>query len=252
MTRILFAAAVLSCTLLCPALPGVGRASAAPLPAPLAARCHTAQLSITPVSSSGGVGHIGLQFSIHNDSSQTCTLQGFPGALLLNAQQQPLPTTVQWGAGYLSGNRPVRLVTLAPGANAYMTLEWVHIPSPGQTCPAAPYVLITPPDAADALQVTVGAGVIDACGGQLTASPVEPTPFDGFGRVPQPPAARYLVLTTMVARTAPQLTALTSPPQLVKQNAVLNGTGQTTGHWVQVIAGGHAVWLYRSNLLKIS
>lgn len=255
MTHKLYAAALIiaiGCATLVPGIAGAGRVHAATVTAQAVGRCTTAELDITPIGSSGGVGHIGLQFSIHNDSAQTCTLRGFPGALLLDGQQHPLPTTVQWGPGYLSGNRPVRMVTLAPGTDAYMTLEWVHIPSPGQTCPLAPYVLITPPNDTEALQVSLGRGAIDACGGQLTAAPVEPTLFDGFPAPQAQPSARYIVLTTMVARTAPDLTAVTSPALLVHQNAVLNGTGRTTAHWVEAVAGGRRVWLYRPNVLQIT
>jgi hypothetical protein len=49
---------------------------------------------------------------------------------------------------------------------------------------------------------------------------------------------RFLVTKRMMARTAPKLTAVTFPVQMVNAGAVLNGTGKQTAHWVQVVAGG--------------
>jgi hypothetical protein len=74
-------------------------------------------------------------------------------------------------------------VTLAPGGNAYLAMDWTHIPEPGQICPRAPNLLILPPGASSALLVAVGhgavhaVGAVDACGGQLSVSAVEPTHF---------------------------------------------------------------------------
>jgi hypothetical protein len=61
-------------------------------------------------------------------------------------------------------------VTLATGRSAYFGLEWVHFPSPGQTCVSASYLLVTPPDERTTVVVPVALG--DVCGGRLTATPV--------------------------------------------------------------------------------
>lgn len=134
--------------------------------------CQTAQLSISVEATDNATGHVADQFRIHNRSFAACTLFGFPGAQLLDAGYRPVFTRVVWGPGY--GARPRRLVTLAPRGNAYVVLDWVHFSATGGSCATTPYLLITPPNTRFTLTVT---DAIDACGGRLTASPVEPTPF---------------------------------------------------------------------------
>jgi len=103
---------------------------------------------------------------------------GYWGSLagqLLNRQGRSLHTVLHWGVGYLSGNQARRMVYLRPGRNAFFFLEWVHFPSPGQTCPSAPAVLITPPNTYRSIRVQMSPGVITACGGVVNAGPVEPS-----------------------------------------------------------------------------
>src|SRR5579875_3520121 len=126
--------------------PNAAAHAASPARPAAVARCTTAQLVIAPDYGNGGAGHLGIIFLIHNRLNRTCTLYGYPGAQLLNANYQPLTTHLRWGGGYLGGNPPRRLVYLAPSADAYFSLEWVHIPSPGQTCPKASFLRITPPN----------------------------------------------------------------------------------------------------------
>jgi hypothetical protein len=144
------------------------------------ARCQTAQLAIAPDYSEGAAGRASLIFLVHNHAGQTCTLYGYPGAQLLNNAYRGLPTYLRWGG---DNTPPRRLVNLAPGADAYFALTWVRIPTAGQSCPAASFVRITPPNAYGSTIVWAGQGGIDACGGALTASPVEPAQFS-FGVVP--------------------------------------------------------------------
>ena len=141
-------------------------------------RCYTNQLTAAVVGSSGATGHIAMQIRFHNRSARTCTLFGYPGALLLNARRQPLPTHVQRGDGFISGisHRP-HLVRLNPGANAYAVFEWAHIPTPGQRCPTAPSLLVTPPNTYRSLLVSFRRGGVDACGGNLTVTPVQARPY---------------------------------------------------------------------------
>ena len=71
----------------------------------------------------------------------------------------------------------MRPVTLRPGGNAYLVVEWVDNPTPGQSCPRAYNLLILPPGASSAALIPTGSGYVGACGGELTVSPVEPTSF---------------------------------------------------------------------------
>lgn len=140
--------------------------------------CRARQLNVTMHGGGVGLGHVGIELRLHNISTQSCTLTGYPSAFLLDARLLPMPTTVHQGSGYLSGNRPVRRVTLVPGGDAYAMVEWTHVPSPGQSCPVARNLLFLPPGADGAQLISMGRGGIDACGGQLTVSPVEPTSFN--------------------------------------------------------------------------
>ena len=50
-----------------------------------------------------------------------------------------------------------------------------------------------------------------------------------------------------VAKVPQRLTAVKFPVPMVHAGAVLNGTGKQTAHWVQVVAGGHPVWVPLAN-----
>ena len=152
--------------------------------APAAPTCQATHFSIAQDRTSGATGHIGIELRLHNVSPQPCSLKGFATIVLLDQSRRPLLTVLRWGpGGFFNFNRPVRLVTLAPGGNAYMALGWTHIPTPGQSCPRAPNLLILPPGASSALLIAVGHGAghaygaVDACGGHLSVSAVEPTHF---------------------------------------------------------------------------
>jgi hypothetical protein len=60
-------------------------------------------------------------------------------------------------------------------------------------------------------------------------------------------APRFLVTKRMMARTAPEPTAVKFPVQMVHAGAVLHRTGKQTAHWVPVVAGGHPVWILLAN-----
>ena len=146
--------------------------------------CQANVLSIAPDLVSGATGHIAMELRLRNVSAQPCTLKGYATLVLLDGSRRPLLTVLTWGSQYFTPfNRPVRLVTVAPQGNAYLALGWSHIPEPGQRCPQAPNLLILPPGASTALLVSMGQpsaqsyGPIDACGGALAISPVEPTQF---------------------------------------------------------------------------
>lgn len=114
-------------------------------------RCHTQDLSasFTVVNGSAGAGNISYNLRLRNTSGHLCTIYGFPGMLLLNAQHQPLPTNVVWDSLV-----PKRLVWLIPNASAASTVRLSpDVPGPGdngtagrQCEPTAYNVEVTPPD----------------------------------------------------------------------------------------------------------
>jgi hypothetical protein len=135
-------------------------------------RCHTGRLFIAPVANSGqaGVGHNGLTFRIKSLTQQTCYMEGYPGMLLVDANAHDIATHVQWGNGYLFGNPARQQVMLKTGQSAYFGLEWVINPTPGQSCPNARYLLVTPPD--ETTTVVVAASLRQICGGKVTTTPI--------------------------------------------------------------------------------
>jgi Protein of unknown function (DUF4232) len=143
--------------------------------------CRNFQLTVRAFRSSAGMGHVETMYRVHNILPAACTLFGYPGAKLLDRDFNSLPTHVQRGLAYLAGKHAPETVTLAGSHDGYFVLAWDHFPSPGQTCPPAPYLMITPPN--DRLPVVTYAGAgsgfsqIVACGGNLTASPVAPHAF---------------------------------------------------------------------------
>jgi hypothetical protein len=156
----------------------MGVLSAATLPSRAAApdasipRCPSGRLYIAPVpkSGQGGVGHVGLVFSVKSLAQQPCYLEGYPGLQMVDASGHNIATRLRWGGGYLFGNQPKRSITLTTGQVATFDLEWVHIPTGNQNCPTASYLLVTPPDETAAIAVAVS--LQQVCGGALTASPV--------------------------------------------------------------------------------
>jgi len=45
-----------------------------------------------------GVGNLALMYRLHNRSAQACTLYGYPGIQLLDANRRPLPTRLTWSS----------------------------------------------------------------------------------------------------------------------------------------------------------
>jgi len=161
---------------------GEGARAAYPVDSAAVPRCQTAQLAIAPDYGGGATGHESLIFLVHSRAGQTCTLYGYPGVQLLDGAYRGLPTHLIWGS---AATPPRRLVTLAPGTDGYFALSWTRIPTTGQSCPVASFVRITPPNASGSAIVWPGLGGVVACGGAITASPVESAQF-GFGIVPTP------------------------------------------------------------------
>jgi hypothetical protein len=152
----------------------IGSAAASYSPAPT---CANIQLLIRPSIGSGAAGHYGEMYRIHNLWSRSCTLLGFPGVALLDSHFATLPTRVIRSTD-LAGHHSVRLVRLPAHGNAYFVLEWATIPTGNEPCPSAPYVMITAPnDKLPVVTYSANGGSIRPCGGRLTTSPVEPTPF---------------------------------------------------------------------------
>ena len=112
-----------------------------------------------------------------NRSSAACSVFGFPGAELLDAQRQPMQTRVSLTTSEGSGVFPEQKLQVAPGASVYFAVTWSKTPSGAQSsCAAASYFALIPPG--DTKPVTAP-DPIQPCDGAITLSPFQPAPFMG-------------------------------------------------------------------------
>ena len=163
--RALSVGTVLLGTLGASALPGRAFTEAAAIP-----RCHTGRLYIAqvPHAGQGAAGHVEVMFSVTSLAQQACYLEGYPGIQLIDASGRDIATHLQWGGVF--SNRPKQYVVLKTGQIAYFDLGWLHIPTPGQSCPTASYLLVTPSD--ERTPIAVAGNLQRVCGGKLSSSPI--------------------------------------------------------------------------------
>ncbi len=110
-------------------------------------RCYSSQLAVTPGQAQGAAGSVGQTVQLRNLAHVTCTLEGYPGMLLLNGAGHALPTVVHRGASVTVSARAVSLVTLAPGQSAAFDIGYASATGYGnKRCPTSTRVEITPPN----------------------------------------------------------------------------------------------------------
>lgn len=126
-------------------------------------RCDTPDLTVGLGAVDAGGGNRVQEITLTNTSALTCDLFGFPGMQMYDAANQPLPTKVVWGGGWMTIQPGPTEVVLAPGALGSFKIHWEVIPvGPETTCPTSDHVAITPPDAFTSLTVPLQ---LNACGG---------------------------------------------------------------------------------------
>jgi hypothetical protein len=123
------------------------------------------------VSEDAGVGNVALTYAFTNNASSPCTLNGYPGLVLLDAKDQPLQgiKVIRSKDTYFSSKQPRQQVTLAPGKQASFQIAYNHISSPQENCPISNKIEITPPNAYQHLTVTEE---IKPCTGKVRVTPV--------------------------------------------------------------------------------
>lgn len=142
-------------------------------PAQPGERCHTAGIDLSLVGVDAGAGNLVGTFGFTNTLDVDCTFFGYPGALLLDATDDPLPTNVVRGGGYFTNDPPPGVVDVAPHAAAIFRIHWEQVPVGDETtCSMASHLAVTPPDEYVALSLPVA---MRACGGgHLDMSAVRP------------------------------------------------------------------------------
>ena len=156
-------------------LGGLGHAAtlahAAPRATAAIERCHTGRIYIDAIGGQGAAGHIGVTFRLRSLAASPCAVYGYPGMQMLTANGQAVPTHLRWGGTtyLISHLRPQRII-LAPGGSAFFSFDYEDNPTPGQNCPAANFLQITPPD--EYTPIVVPVRYFAPCGGQVNASPL--------------------------------------------------------------------------------
>jgi len=121
--------------------------------------------------SNGAAGTIETTIVLHNVSSATCVLGGYPGLLMLGTGGTPLPTTVVRKGKYSFTSQSPVTVTLVPGQTASFNIGYSDVPVGGETsCPSSVELEVTPPGAYDHL--TIAATLAPCAHGTLVVSPV--------------------------------------------------------------------------------
>lgn len=134
------------------------------------AHCAAADLQGTVAGSQGAAGTIELTVALRNTTSAPCAIEGYPGALLYDANGSPLPTDVVRGGTFNFTDFAAAPVTVAAGSTAFFNVAYSDVPTNNATCPSAASLWVTPPDDTDHLTVT--ARIMACDGGKLTVSPV--------------------------------------------------------------------------------
>jgi hypothetical protein len=131
------------------------------------AACTGSEIKVNVGQSSAGMSHDALPLVFTNVSSQSCTMQGYPGAAIMRGSTVVLNSTRSLN-GYVGDERQLSsapLVTLAPGATASAMLEWVV--DAGETCytSGSGTLEVTPPNTTSTTgltSLTAGSGGVCA------------------------------------------------------------------------------------------
>lgn len=144
------------------------------IPTPVAGQqCHTAGLSLNLQGTDVGAGNLVGTFRFTNNTNVSCNFFGFVGTQLLDAQNNPLPTDVVRGGGWMSNQPGPMQLTVPAGGAATFLIHWEQVPVGNETsCPTASHLAVTPPDEFDPIIIQAQ---ITACGsGRLDVSAVQP------------------------------------------------------------------------------
>jgi hypothetical protein len=144
------------------------------IPTPVAGqRCHTAGLRLALTNTDAGAGNVYATFTFTNTQPVSCTFFGFPGAGLLDAANNPLPTRVVRNGGFFPNNSTPTTVTVPAGGTAIFRMHWEQVPVGNETtCPTSAQIGVTPPD--EFTPIIIPAQITACGGGELDVTPVLP------------------------------------------------------------------------------
>lgn len=135
-------------------------------------RCYVGQLKPSTHILHPATGNRGLRVELTNTSDQSCTIRGYPGFGLENADHQAQPSTVRRGSNYFAKDPGTHTITLAPGKKVHAVLAWTVVPigakPAAKQCHSYRYLEITPPN--DYHHYTVAFGHTVCGNGRLTTT----------------------------------------------------------------------------------
>jgi hypothetical protein len=130
--------------------------------------CRTGQLQLGSGVTDSGMGRQWTTYAFQNRSAQACTVSGFPMVRLLDAPGRVIATV----PGHDAATSPV--VRLRPGGLAYFGIGQLLNPAyPGQPCPAAATLVVTPPHQDQTLTIPT---TLAPCGGRLRSADIHSMP----------------------------------------------------------------------------
>lgn len=150
--------------------------SASPSPTPTASAtaapvCQSISIAAGLGQSSNAAGHQAWTIVLTNDSTASCSLDGFPTLQLMNGTTDVSTTQTDGNspAGAQISDTPT-LVNIAPDSAASFVVQWLDVPTGSQQCNAAYELGISLPGGGG--KVMAAMGQIMPCGGDLYVSPV--------------------------------------------------------------------------------
>ena len=142
----------------------------------MAPPCRGPALRLVREGGDAGAGNRQVVLSLTNAGSTACSVRGYPGLTLRDADGDELDqvrTVEQLGNYFRAGQTP-EAVELEPGAKAYFDLAYSAVPHEnlGETrCPSVAEVIATAPD--DTADIPLDLE-IQPCGRQVRVSPLRP------------------------------------------------------------------------------
>lgn len=129
--------------------------------------CRTSQLDLRTGLTDGAMGRQWTTYAFRNRSTQACAMSGFPTVRLLDTRGRVIASL----PGHDAATSPE--VRLRPGGSAYFSIGQLPSPEyPGQPCPAATTLVVTPPHQGQALTIPT---TLAPCGGRLWGAVIRPT-----------------------------------------------------------------------------
>ena len=117
--------------------------------------CTESQLRASVVPGIGGDGHQGVELDFLNKAASSCTMQGYPGAAILDSSGRQVKQATRTPRGFLGGlpigtNTPPT-ITVPAGGKAKALIEGISIQETGAAqagCQSESYpkILVTPPN----------------------------------------------------------------------------------------------------------